>query len=106
MGFQLSWYFGDKNYDFVLSPNFKKQNKKKKTGGDIVMASDCNSISSCSITDHRMDLTKFTIYLSHCHAGLISLRKHAHSNILNILQPKKENFQIKILIFFILLLKT
>ena len=25
----------------------------------------------------------------------ISLRKHAYSNILKILQPKKENFQIK-----------
>ena len=36
-----------------------------------------------------------------------SLRKHAYSNILKILQPKKkENFQIKILIFFIFLLKT
>ena len=35
-----------------------------------------------------------------------SLRKHSYSNILKILQPKKENFLIKILIFFILLLKT
>ena len=26
---------------------------------------------------------------------MISLRKHAYSNILKILQPKKENFQIK-----------
>ena len=26
----------------------------------------------------------------------VSLRKHAYSNILKILQPKKENFQIKI----------
>ena len=32
-------------------------------------------------------------------------RKYACSNILKILQPKKENFQIKILIFFIFLLK-
>ena len=30
----------------------------------------------------------------------LSLRKHAYSNILKILQPKKENFQIKILVFF------
>ena len=36
----------------------------------------------------------------------IPLRKHAYSNILKILQPKNENFQIKILIFFIFLLKT
>ena len=36
-----------------------------------------------------------------------SLRKHAYSNILKFLQPKKkENFQIKTLIFFIFLLKT
>ena len=34
------------------------------------------------------------------------LRKHAYSIILKILQPKKENFQIKILIFCIFLLKT
>ena len=27
--------------------------------------------------------------------GLIPLRKHAYSNILKILQPRKENFQIK-----------
>ena len=29
-----------------------------------------------------------------------TLRKHAYSNILKILQPKKENFLIKILTFF------
>ena len=34
------------------------------------------------------------------------LRKQAYSNILKILPPKNENFQIKILIFFIFLLKT
>ena len=33
-------------------------------------------------------------------------RKHAYSNILKILSPKNEKFQIKILIFFIFLLKT
>ena len=35
-----------------------------------------------------------------------SLRKQANSNILDILPPKNEKFQIKILIFFIFLLKT
>ena len=36
-----------------------------------------------------------------------ALRKHSYSNILKILRPKKENFQIKkIPIFFIFLLKT
>ena len=35
-----------------------------------------------------------------------SLRKHAYSNIVKNLPPKNENFQIKILIFFIFLLKT
>ena len=34
------------------------------------------------------------------------LRKHAYSNILKTLQPKKGKFQIKILMFFIFLLKT
>ena len=41
--------------------------------------------------------------------GINPLRKQAYSNILKILPPKKkknENFQIKILIFFIILLKT
>ena len=36
----------------------------------------------------------------------IALRKHAYSNILKISPPKTESFQIKILIFFIFLLKT
>ena len=36
----------------------------------------------------------------------ISLRKHAYSNILKILQPEKEKNQIKILIFFLFLFKT
>ena len=30
----------------------------------------------------------------------LTLRKHTYSNILKILPPKNENFQIKILIFF------
>ena len=34
------------------------------------------------------------------------LRKHAYSDIRKILQPKNENFQIKVLIFLIFLLKT
>ena len=36
-----------------------------------------------------------------------SLRKHAYSNIMKIIQPKKENFQLKKkLIFFLFMLKT
>ena len=35
-----------------------------------------------------------------------ALRKQAYSNILRLSTPKNENFQIKILIFFIFLLKT
>ena len=35
-----------------------------------------------------------------------ALWKHAYSNILKISRPKTESFQIKILIFFIFLLKT
>ena len=37
---------------------------------------------------------------------LFSLRKQAYSNILKILPPKNENFQIKILICLKFLLKT
>ena len=37
---------------------------------------------------------------------LKALRKQAYLNILQNLPPKNENFQIKILIFFIFLLKT
>ena len=36
----------------------------------------------------------------------LSLRKHAYSNILKISHPKTESFHIKLLIFFIFLLKT
>ena len=36
----------------------------------------------------------------------VALRKHAYSNILKILPPKNENFQIKIQILFLFLLKT
>ena len=39
-------------------------------------------------------------------SGNTPLRKHAYLNILKILQPKKESFQIRILIFFIFLFKT
>ena len=35
-----------------------------------------------------------------------TLRKHAYSNILKISPPKTESFEMKILIFFIFLLKT
>ena len=41
-----------------------------------------------------------------CPPNESALRKHAYSNILKILPPKFESFQIKILIFFIFLLKT
>ena len=37
---------------------------------------------------------------------IVALRKHAYTTILNILPPKIEKFQIKILIFFIFLHKT
>ena len=38
--------------------------------------------------------------------NFLTLRKHAYSNILKILPPKNENFQMKILILFIFQLKT
>ena len=40
------------------------------------------------------------------HIYIISLRKHAYPNILKLSPPQTENFQVKILIFFIFLLKT
>ena len=39
-------------------------------------------------------------------AVVITLRKHAYSNILKISPPKTESFQIKILMFFLFLLKN
>ena len=38
--------------------------------------------------------------------AIFPLRKHTYSNILKISPPKTESFQIKILIFFIYLLKN
>ena len=58
-------------------------------------------------TVHKRGLDTFAGFsatLLHC--VLNSLRKHAYSNVLKISSPKTESFQIKILIFFIFLLKT
>ena len=50
--------------------------------------------------------SSFTIYAGDEHE-MLSLRKHAYSNILKILPPKNGNFSDKKnLIFFIFLLKT
>ena len=46
-----------------------------------------------SIPDHCLPFY-FLYYCSH-RAQTVPLRKHAYSNILKILQPEKENFQIK-----------
>ena len=58
-----------------------------------------NSIS-CYITVHEHLLNNI-LFSNRC-----TLRKQAYSNTLKILPPKNDNFQIKILIFFIFLLKT
>ena len=50
-----------------------------------------------------IQLTTSEMLLGSCN---ITLRKQAYSNILKILPPKNEKNQIKILIFFIFLLKT
>ena len=74
----------------------------------------CKSRTEWQTVDHdevayfelsHMDLhcTQKRLYKS---AGLKALRKHAYSNILKIFPPKNEHFQIKILMFFIFLLKT
>ena len=66
------------------------------------------------IFNHQESLwPEFTEYLAvpkrHRRYSLIDncpLRKQTYSNKLKILPPKTENFQIKILIIFIFLLKT
>ena len=54
--------------------------------------------AQCSMTMvcPRYSLLKFFFQI------LLTLRKHAYSNILNILPPKNENFRIKIRIFFLI----
>ena len=62
-----------------------------------------------SITESPLDfeITRVDYVLGRTH-NEITLRKQAYSNILKILLPKNENFQIKIRIFFfvLFLLKT
>ena len=50
-------------------------------------------------------LTKLTFYFNIRNCDY-ALRKRAYSNILKISPPKTESFQIKVLIFFIFLLKA
>ena len=51
------------------------------------------------------DLILFLLTKKHVITVVKSLRKHAYSNLLKIIPPKNEHFQIKNLIFFIFLLK-
>ena len=39
--------------------------------------------------------TEWLYTVEYVNVGKVTLRKHAYSNILKILQPRKENFQIK-----------
>ena len=56
-----------------------------------VLAKRVVKVKSClKCADYEEKVSGFTC----------ALRKHAYSNILKILPPKNENFQIKILIFF------
>ena len=48
-----------------------------------------------SFVRHKRPLDMWTVKVQICVCLVITLRKHAYSNILKILQPKKENFQIK-----------
>ena len=61
------------------------------------VGSDQTPISSASdLNLHCLRRQAFTNTLDKYEAqSIISLRKHAYSNILKILQPKKENVQIK-----------
>ena len=58
------------------------------------------------ISPSQEQFTSDETSISALHCMVISLRKHAFSNILKISSPKTESFHIKILIFFKLLLKT
>ena len=51
------------------------------------------------------DILLFPCHIDFNSSYVVSLRKHAYSNILKILPPKNENFQIKIPIFYIILIK-
>ena len=59
----------------------------------------CSKIAllhNCTVQISTCDTHCTNLYnLVHCLCPVASLRKHAYSNILKILQPKKENFQIK-----------
>ena len=70
----------------------------KVTKGQIIMSTDC-------IVHHDVLLRKLTCGLVFRFVYYFILRKHVYY-ILKILPPKTEIFQIKILIFFIFLLKN
>ena len=64
---------------------------------DLVEASD--QVRNCAYTFEEPEGPFFIGWLIQGLLRLISLRKH-YSNILKILPPKTEKFQIKILVFF------
>ena len=63
---------------------------------------DGEGMGACLCTLHR--LVNMMLFMSQHDAT--HYEKHAYSNILKILPPNHENFQIKILIFLIFLLQT
>ena len=70
----------------------------------------CCSFSPCLLFKHDLAVNSKGIMCGTGPAQSVGLqfnplRKHAYSNILKISPPKTESFQIKILIFFIFLLK-
>ena len=69
----------------------------------------CSRMANSGDPDQEQsDLGPHCLHVAFCQKFwcMNSLQKHAYSNILKISPPKTENFQIKILIFFIFLLKT
>ena len=78
----------------------KKKKKKKKTDKEFKI------YSAKIFTQHDKHYYLFPNLSNHLNKFILSLRKHAYSNLLKISPPKTESFQRKILIFFIFLLKT
>ena len=70
----------------------------KQTKGYLIYRVNTKSISKTKQREITPKVTKdrVVIIVHNTSAGPIPLRKHTYSNILKILPPKNENFQIKI----------
>ena len=71
-----------------------------------ITANKKDLIISCLLFTFQLFITCFQRVFSQNILDFTTLRKHAYLNIMKISSPKTERFLIKILIFFIFLLKT